>query len=100
MGQKVNLYNVLDLEGKILHENVSAREIAERTGQSQSFVLRAVQRGNVLSKKYRVALAQERIPDGNDLVKQKLLEEWDKTRAPFLRVRWVKEMGKGVKCLR
>lgn len=100
MGQKVNLYNVLDLEGKILHENVSAREIAERTGQSQSFVLRAVQRGNVLSKKYRVVLAQERIPDGNDLVKQKLLEEWDKTRAPFLRVRWVKEMGKGVKCLR
>ena len=100
MRQKVNLYNVLDLEGKVLHENVSAREIAERTGQSQSFVLRAVQRGNILSKKYRVELGQERIPDGNDLEKLKLLEEWDKTRAPFLRVRWVKEMGKEVKCLR
>lgn len=100
MRQKVNLYNVLDLEGKVLHENVSAREIAERTGQSQSFVLRAVQRGNILSKKYRVELAQERIPDGNDLVKLRLLDEWDKARAPFLRVRWVKEMGKGVKCLK
>lgn len=42
----------------------------------------------------------ERMPDGDDLAKQKLLEEWDKTRAPFLRVRWVKEMGKGVKCLK
>lgn len=100
MGQKVNLYNVLDLEGKVLHENVSAREIAERTGQSQSFVLRAVQRGNILSRKYRVELARERIPDGNDLEKLRLLEEWDKTRAPFLRVTWVKEMGKGVKCLK
>lgn len=96
MRQKVNLYNVLDLEGKVLHRNVSAREIAERTGQSQSFVLRAVQRGNILSKKYRVVLAQERIPDGNDLVKQKLLEEWDKVREPFLRVTWVKEIGNGV----
>lgn len=100
MRQKVNLYNVLDLEGKVLHENVSAREIAERTGQSQSFVLRAVQRGNILSKEYRVELAQERMPDGDDLAKQKLLEEWDEIRTPFLRVRWVKEMGKGVKRLR
>ena len=100
MRQKVNLYNVLDLEGKVLHENVSAREIAERTGQSQSFVLRAVQRGNILSRKYRVELARERIPDGNDLEKLRLLEEWDKTRAPFRTVTWVKEMGKGVKCLK
>ena len=100
MRQKVNLYNVLDLEGKVLHENVSAREIAERTGQSQSFVLRAVQRGNILSKKYRVELAQERMPDGDDLAKQKLLEEWDEISTPFLPVRRVKEMGKGVKCLR
>ena len=100
MGHKVNLYNVLDLEGKVLQENVSAREIAEKIGQSQSFVLRAVRRGNTLSKKYRVELARERIPDGNDLEKLRLLEEWDKTRAPFLRVTWVKEMGKGVKCLK
>ena len=45
-------------------------------------------------------LAQERMPDGDDLAKQKLLEEWDEIRTPFLRVIWVKEMGKGVKCLK
>ena len=34
-----------------------------------------------------------------DYVKKLLVKEWDEVRAPFLKVIWVKEDGRGVKNL-
>lgn len=91
-------YDVYDRQGNKLIEEVTSKEIGEALEYSPAYVAKCACDEVYLGNKYKIVKREEKI-DEKDTFKSLLLSNWDKFRAPFLKVIWVKEYGPGVRKL-
>lgn len=103
---RTNLYDVYDTDGKRIIESKTSKEIAKILDVPDHRVTKCRYNGQKLKGIYTIVKvgekANERVKEvkkQQDYIKKLLMKEWDEVRAPFLKVIWVKEDGRGVKKL-
>lgn len=83
MKRRVNLYKVMDQNGKQAFEDLlDCQQAAEKTGATKQNVYQAVENYALVNKKYRI------IPEDTKLSRKldfELLAEWDRYRKWMLR---------------
>ena len=95
----IYVFNVYDLDGNLICENMTSAEIAEKLGIKQSRVSVGAHKNSIIHGKYKIIINQDF--HGKDKTWSEYeIEQWNEARAPFLKVEWVKERGAGVKVLR
>lgn len=103
---RTNLYDIYDKDGKRIIESKTGKEIAKILDVPDHRVTKCKYNGQKLKGIYTIVKVGEKaserakeVKKQQDAVKRLLVKEWEKTRAPFLKVTWVKEDGRGVKKL-
>ena len=92
------LYDVYDRDGNKLIGEMTSSEIAKALDVSSNYVAKCACDEVCLRNKYKIVKKEEKT-EKKDSFRSLLLTNWDKIRAPFLEVIWVKEYGPGVRKL-
>ena len=93
-GRKSKEYDVYD-HGELIAQRKTAREIADMIGVATKSVWNLAEFGTLVAGRYFISFSD----DGSDYI-DRFVSEWEEAVRPFKRVKWVKEMREGVKCLR
>lgn len=82
MRKRMNLYKVVDQNGKQVFENLlTAKQVTEKTGCTKNNVAQAAANFALVNKKYRIIPEDIKLSKRLDIV---LLLEWDRVRRKIL----------------
>ncbi|WP_288775627.1 hypothetical protein [uncultured Eubacterium sp.] len=82
MRKRMNLYKVVDQNGKQVFENLlTAKQVTEKTGCTKNNVAQAAANFALVGKKYRIIPEDIKLSKRLDIV---LLLEWDRVRRKIL----------------
>lgn len=82
MARSINLYEVKDENNKILGDNLTAKEVTEKTGCQKSNIWNAMNHRTLVGGKYYIELVDVVLSRKRD---KELLQEWNRYRRWFLK---------------
>lgn len=94
-----NVYDVYDLNGTKLISEKTASEISVALCVPANLVTKCCCEHRVMDGKYCVEKVCEISKKPDNVVKNIIINEWEKAIAPFKNVEWVKNISPGVKRL-
>lgn len=82
MARSINLYKVKDENGKTVGDNLTAKEVTEKTGCQKSNIWNAMDYRALVGGKYYIELVDVVLSRKRD---EELLQEWNRYRIWFLK---------------
>lgn len=82
MARSINLYKVKDENGKTVGDNLTAKEVTEKTGCQKSNIWNAMDYRTLVGGKYYIELVDVVLSRKRD---EELLQEWNRYRIWFLK---------------